>query len=73
MKANDKETEKTEVNEEDASDSPKNDLNINNNSDDKRNDYEVTPDTPENGGNNETIFNDENKKYEEEAVKEIGN
>ena len=64
MKANDKETEKTEVNEEDASDSPKNDLNINNNSDDKRNAYEVTPDTTTNGGNN-----DEEKNYEEEAEK----
>ena len=29
------------------------------NYDDKKDDYEVTPDTPTNGGNNETIDNDE--------------
>ena len=49
MKANDKDTEETEVNEEDASDPPKNEVNKNDNSDDEKNDYEVTPDTPTNG------------------------
>ena len=38
---------------------PTNSVNINNNYDDEKNYYEVTPDTPINGGNNETIENDE--------------
>ena len=73
MKANYKKTKETEVNEEDAPDSPTNDVTINYNYDDEKNDYEVTPDTPTNGGNNETIENDEDKNYEEEAEKETGN
>ena len=52
MKANDKKTEETEVNEEDAPNPPTVDVNINDNSDDEKNDYGVTPDTPTNGGNN---------------------
>ena len=40
-------------------DPPTNDININDSSDDEKNDYEVTPDTSTNGGNNETIDNDE--------------
>ena len=35
------------------------DENTNANYDDKKDDYEVTPDTPTNGGNNETIDNNE--------------
>ena len=34
---------------------PKNEVNLNANSDDEKYDYEITPDTPKNGGNNETI------------------
>ena len=68
MKANDKETEETEVNEEDATNPPTNDVNINDNDDDEKKYYEVTPDTPTNGGNNETIENYE-KNYEYKADK----
>ena len=59
MKANDKENEETEAKEEYAPDPLAIDVNINANSYDKKNDYEVTPDTPTNGGNNETIDNNE--------------
>ena len=69
MKANDNETEETEVNEEDAPYPPTNDVNINDNSDDEKTYYEVTPNTPTNGGNNETIYNDEDKNYEDEDEK----
>ena len=61
MKSNDKETEETEVNEEDASNPSTIDVNINDNYYDKENDYEIIPDTPTNGENNETIDNDEEK------------
>ena len=44
---------------------PINDININYNSYDEKNDYGVTPYTPTNGGNNETIDNDEEKNNEE--------
>ena len=71
MKANDRETEETELNEEGALDPHKNDLNINDNSDNEKNYYEVTLDTPTNGINNETIYNYEDKNYEEESEKEI--
>ena len=37
---------------------PTNYVNINDNSDDEKNDYDVTPDTPTNDGNNETVDND---------------
>ena len=73
MKANYKKTKETEVNEEDAPDSPTNDVTINYNYDDEKNDYEVTPDTSTNGRNNETIENSEDKNDEEEAEKETGN
>ena len=66
MKYNDKETE---VNEEDATDPPTIDVNINDNSDNEKNDYEVTPDTPTNGGDNEMVENDKDEKYEKEAEK----
>ena len=62
MKANDKETEETELNEEDAPEPPTIYVNINDNYDDEKNYYEVTPDTPTNVGNNETIDKDEDKK-----------
>ena len=52
MKSNDKETEETEVNEEDAPNPPINDVNKNDNYDDDKYYYEVTLDTPTNGGNN---------------------
>ena len=42
-------------------------VNINDNSDNEGNGYEVTPDTPTSGENNETIDNDKDKNYEEEA------
>ena len=73
MKANDKETEETEETEEDAPDLPTTDVNINDGSDDEKNDYEVTADTPKYGVNNETIDNDKDKNYEDEAEKETGN
>ena len=50
-------------------DPPTDDENINANSDDEKNDYEVTPDTPTNGGTNETIDNDQEKLNEEEDKK----
>ena len=59
MKANDKETE---VNEEDAPNPLTIGVNINDNSDDENNDFEVTPDIPTKGGNNETIENGEEEK-----------
>ena len=43
---------------------PTNDVNVNANYDDDKNDYEVTPDTPTNFVNNETIDN-----YEENIIK----
>ena len=49
MKANDKETQETEANEEDSPKPTKSDVNINDNSDDEKNDYEITPDAPKNG------------------------
>ena len=49
MKANDKETEETEVNKEDDPNPPTIDVNINDNSDDEKNYYEVTHNTPING------------------------
>ena len=42
-------------NDEVALDPPTNNLNINYNYDDEKNDYEVTPDIPTNGGNNEIL------------------
>ena len=39
-------------------DLPKNDVNINANYDDEKNDYDITSDTPTNGGNKKTIGND---------------
>ena len=42
-------------------------------SDDEKNYQEVTPDTPTNGGNIETIYNDEDKNCEEQAEKKKGN
>ena len=33
----------------------------------------LPPDTSTNGGNNEIIYNDEDKNYEKEAEKETGN
>ena len=69
MKANDKETEKTKVNKEDDPDPPTIDVNINANSDDKKNDYEITPNTPTNGGNNETIDSDEEKKTKKRPIR----
>ena len=53
-----------ENNDEVALNPPTYDENINVNYDDKENDYEVTPDTPKNGVNNETIDN-----YEEKIMK----
>ena len=60
-------------NDEVAPDPPIDDENINANSDDEKNDYEVTPDKPTNGGNNETINNDENKNNENENEKRKDN
>ena len=66
MKANDKETEEIEVNEEDAPDPPTNYVNKTDNSDDEKNDYEVSPDTPTNIVNNEKTVN-----YEDKIMKNI--
>ena len=51
-------------NDDVAPNPPTNDIKISENSDDEKNCYEFTPDTPTNGGNNETIENCEENNNE---------